>query len=513
MKQLLRRKGMVLGSVILLLLLITTAACWHQLGTLFTAGKYGNADEMVETLMAKTATPGVAVVSSKQGKTDYKVYGYSDVDQQKQVTDTSLFELGSTTKAFTALAIILLEQEGRLAYTDYVSAYLPEFAPTFRGGKAEISVNQLLAHTSGIPSWTIKLIPEGTTADTLKQTIHNISDLALDTSPGIEHQYATVNYDILAMIIEQVTGTSYQDYVTQNILIPLGMTDSYFSTGQEKKPDQLSKGYRVFFGKSVEYAAPRYYGNMAAGYLVTNIKDLEHWLNAQLGIGKVPDNLKQAIEYSHEADLQNAGYEAKDSYYAYGWSNNPVKRVISHSGSNPNYSSQVIIDLAQQEAVFVLANLNSTAPSLIAQNMYNNMNGNPMNTYKYDDSYILLDWVFSFLVLLAAISVTYKALKLGRVGSSIVQDQRKRRRQRIAAGINLIIRLLMIVLLLIWPYLIHYNYYMISVWMSYSVFLWMGLAAVSCVVGIGLNFPYNRKITSLIFIGMNKSKELYKNCT
>ncbi|WP_310829143.1 serine hydrolase domain-containing protein [Paenibacillus pedocola] len=487
MKKLFRRKGMALGSAILLIVIITTVACWHQLGTLFTAGEYGSADEMVQTIMAKTATPGVAVVSSKQGKTDYKAYGYSDVEGQQQVTDESLFELGSTTKAFTALAIILLEEEGRLAYSDDVSDYLPEFVPTYRGGKADISISQLMAHTSGIPSWTIKLIPEGTTADTLKQTIHKISDIALDTYPGTEYQYATINYDILAMIIEQVTGSSYQDYVTQHILIPLGMTDSYFSTGQETKPDQLSKGYRVFFGKSLEYDAPRYYGNMAAGYMVTNLKDLEHWLNAQLGIGDVPDNLKHAIEQSHEVNLKTAGYEAEDLYYAYGWDIDPEKQLISHIGMNPNFSSQVIIDLKQQEAVFVLANLNSTAPSLIAQNLYGNMNGKPMTTFQYDDSNILMDWLFSFLVLLAAISVFHKALKLMSGSRSSLLNERSGRRKRIGAGIHLIIRMLLLVLILIWPYLIHYNYYMISVWMSYSVIAWIGLAAISCVLAMVLN--------------------------
>ncbi|QSF42998.1 serine hydrolase domain-containing protein [Paenibacillus tianjinensis] len=487
MKKLLRRNRTILVSVVLLIVIIPTVVCWHQLGTLFTAGKYGSADEMVRTIMAKTATPGVAMVTSKQGKTDYKVYGYSDVDGQQKVTSETLFELGSATKAFTALAVVLLEEQGKLAYSDYVSEYLPEFVPTYRGGKAEISINQLMAHTSGIPSWTIKLIPEGTTADTLTQTIHKISDIALDTYPGTDYQYATINYDILAMIIEQVTGSSYQDFVTQNILIPLGMTDSYFSTGQEMKPDQLSKGYRVFFGKSLEYDAPRYYGNMAAGYLVTNLKDLEHWLNAQLGMGDVPDHLKQAIKQSHEADLETAGYEAEDLYYAYGWDNDPERRLISHTGMNPNFSSQVIIDLKQQEAVFVLANLNSTAPSLIAHNIYGSMNGNPMKPFNYDDSSILMDWVFSFLVLLAVISVIHKALKLMSGAGTSLHNERSRRRKRVGAGIHLIIRLLLLVLILIWPYLIHYDYYMISVWMSYSVIAWIGLAAISCVLAIILN--------------------------
>lgn len=478
-----RRKRAVSGSIILLIVIII-AGCWQQLGILFTVGNYENVDDMVETIMAKTATPGVAMVSSKQGKTEIQVYGYADVEQEKPVTEESLFELGSTTKAFTALAIILLKEEGALAYSDNISDYLPWFAPTYKGEKTQISINQLLAHTSGIPSWSIRLIPEGTTEEMLGTTIHKISNIALDTYPGTEYQYATINYDILALIIEQVTGISYQDYVAQHILIPLGMTDSYFSTGQEKKPDQLAQGYRVFFGKSIAYNAPRYYGNIAAGYLVTNLKDLEHWINAQMGISDVPDNLKNAIHQSHEVDIQATGYETNNQYYSFGWSNDRVKQVISHSGSNPNYSSQVIIDLERQEAVFVLTNLNSTAPSLIAQNRYEQMDGNPMHSFTYDDSYIIIDLVSSFLVLLSAIGITLKVIKLAGGKNQNIMDEKARRRKRIRARFTLLFRMLLLVLVVIWPYLVNYNYDMISVWMSYSVLLWMGLAAIGCMLSI-----------------------------
>ncbi|OMF94523.1 hypothetical protein BK144_08325 [Paenibacillus sp. FSL R7-0273] len=474
---------MVLGCLVLIIA-IFTAFCWQGLRNLFTAGEYGTVDEMAESVMLKTATPGAAALITRQGKTEFRVYGYADTEQQKQVTEATLFELGSTTKAFTALAVILLEQEGRLAYSDHVTEYLPWFGPAFRGNKAEITISQLLAHTSGIPAWSIGFIPEGTAPELLEDTVHKISDIALDTYPGTGYQYATVNYDILALIIEQITGMSYQNYVGQNILMPLGMTDSYFATGQEKEPEQLSKGYRVFFGKSIAYDAPRYYGNIAAGYLVTNVKDLERWVHAQLDIGNIPDALRKAIRQSHEASPETAGVEAEGRYYSYGWSHEPDHQMIRHTGSNPNYSSHVIIDLEQQTAVFVLANLNSAAPSLIASNIYENINGNAMKAYKYDDTYTLVDVVFSFLVLLAVISVTLKGIRLAGGSRGDIRNERSRRRKRITAGFALSFRLLLLVLIVIWPYLIQYNYYMISVWMSSAVFIWMGLAAVSCVLSV-----------------------------
>ncbi|MFC6333113.1 serine hydrolase domain-containing protein [Paenibacillus septentrionalis] len=495
MKKILSKTGSYIACAILFIVIITTIVCLNQLGTLFKVGKYDSTDNMVETIMAKSATPGVAMVVSERGKTEYKNYGYADVNNQKRVTEESLFELGSTTKAFTALAAILLENEGYFSLSDSITDYIPSFEPTIKGEKVNITIHQLLAHTSGIPPWSIRLIPEGTTDDMLEKTIHNVSDIVLDTYPGTAYNYATVNYDVLALIIEKVTGKRYQDYVTENILIPLGMTDSYFSTGQEKESDKLAKGYRRFFGKSLEYDAPRYYGNIAAGYLVTNSKDLERWINAQMGIGDIPDHLLKAIQQSHQVDIKTAGYEAENQYYSFGWSNDTKKRVVSHNGSNPNYSSQVIIDLEKQQAIFVLANLNSSTPSLIANNIYENMNGNHMNKFNYDDVYHLIDLVFSFLVITAIVILCVQAIKLVRIKLNI-KDEKTRFRKLIGSSIALILSIMLLVLVMIWPYLLNYNYSMIGVWMSYSVYLWMGLTAINCMLSIIINSKKIRIIRS-----------------
>lgn len=263
------------------------------------------------------------------------------------------------------------------------------------------------------------------------------------------------------------------------------MNDSYFSTGQEQTPEKLAQGYRVFFGKSMAYDAPRYYGNIAAGYLVTSLNDLQHWVNAQLGSSELPDDLKKAIQQSHELNLRTAGQESGDLRYAFGWSQDLKTGVIRHSGSNPNYSSQVIIDPERKEGVFVLANLNSTAPTLIAQNIYDQMQGQPMKTFKYDDTYILMDGVASLLVVFTVIGIAFKLIRLAG-GRSDFATEKGIRRQKLKACITLLIRTLLLLFVLGWPLLANYNYTMISVWMSYSVLLWMGLASLSCVLSMVL---------------------------
>lgn len=122
--------------------------------------------------------------------------------------------------------------------------------------------------------------------------------------------------------------------------------------------------------------------------------------------------------------------------------------------------------------------------SLIAQNKYENMNGNPMTSFKYDDSYILIDWVFSGLVLLAVIGITYKLIKLAGGANQTNIDEKGRRRKKTRARITLLLRMLLLVVVVIWPYLLNYNYYMLSVWRSYSVLLWMGITVISCLLSI-----------------------------
>lgn len=477
-----KTKKRILFSFIFVIIIISI--WWNKLVTLFSSGSYNDVDRMAETMMDKSTTPGLAIVTSKQGKIEYKCYGYADVKNHKKVNEESLFELGSTTKAFTALAIILLEDKGYIAGSDYITDYISWFAPTYNGEKVNITIDQLLAHTSGIPSWSIRLIPEGTSDDMLEKTIHKISNITLDTYPGTKHNYATINYDILALIIEEVTGQRYQDFVTDNILLPLGMTESYFSTGQENISDKLTKGYKVFFGNSTEYKAPRYYGNIAAGYLVSNVKDLGYWINAQLGIGDIPDKLKKAINKSHEVDKETAGYENLNEYYTNGWSNDIENRVINHSGSNPNYSSQVIIDLEKQEAMFVLANSDSSAPTQIAYNIYKNINGKQMSKFSYDDFYLLLDLVFSILTTIVLVGLCLKILNLViRKRQMIKIDNTKAGRiVKIISG--LVFRMILLVLIIIWPYLLNYNYYLFNVWMSNAILTWEIFAVISCILSI-----------------------------
>ncbi|MNW61746.1 hypothetical protein D3C74_398310 [compost metagenome] len=134
-----------------------------------------------------------------------------------------------------------------------------------------------------------------------------------------------------------------------------------------------------------------------------------------------------------------------------------------------------------------MANLNSSAPSLIAGNLFENLNGNHMSKFNYDDMYVLMDLFFSFLVILAVVHLCLLVNKLVRGSKPGMKDEQAQRGKLIGSSIRLFIRFMLLLFILIWPYLVSLDYYMVKVWMSSSVLIWMCLAAINCILSIVIN--------------------------
>ena len=251
------------------------------------------AEDYVRRVCEMGNVPGMSVAVLDQGQEYYINVGYADKEEKNDMTSEIRCELGSTTKAFTALGVLMLEQDGKLDRTDSVQKYLPWFLPTYAGKEADITIEHLLCHTSGIPAWTISGLPIGTAGDgnLLENTVKGIQSVKLDSAPGSAHNYATINYDVLALIIEKTSGMTYEEYIEKNVLKPLGMSHSYFRV-DDIKPEQSAQGYRYAFMGARKYDAPTFYGNTAAGYLVSNTEDLAIWMKAQMGTveADIPEN-------------------------------------------------------------------------------------------------------------------------------------------------------------------------------------------------------------------------------
>ncbi len=322
---------------------------------------YEKIDSRVAALMKQGDIPGLTLVMLSEGKTNIKTFGYADLETLEKVNEKTLFELASCSKAFTALAVEELIQHGKIDPEASVNRYLNDFNVTYEGKKVEVKVKHLLYHTSGIPWNTIAKIPESTADDALVKTVAVLNGQALDELPGTTYQYATINYDVLARIVEKVTGKAFEEYMRGRVFQPLGLSNTTIGRPMDSLP--LAVGHKISFFKPRPYDAPRYYGNNAAGYVFSNGKDMARWLKLQLGLA--PSQLKSAIDGTHQRDRTVPPHGL--SSYAKGWDISlSGNNEISHTGVNPNFTSHVILRPEENVAIAVLANSNSTYTPIIA---------------------------------------------------------------------------------------------------------------------------------------------------
>ena len=414
-----------------------------------------NLEAYVQKMCRLYKIPGLSAAIIDGTKEYYINYGN---DNGKAIDENSFSELGSTTKAFTGLAIMQLEKEGKLKLTDSVSDYLPWFKPTYKKSICDITIEDLLCHTSGIPVWTITTIPVGTESDDnlLTKTIQNIKDVKLKSKPGTHYEYATINFDILALILEEVTGKKYEDFVTAKILNPLNMKSSFFRTNDECT-EKLVQGYKTLFLGAHPYNAPSYYGNTAAGYLVTSTSDLMKWLKFW---GKDASSSSDTLDLV--PTVLNHDVSKSDNYFA-GWYIHDD--FIAHGGNNPNFCSQVIISRKKNQGVFVLSNMAGASATMIADGIYRILLGETVRSGLQLDFQSLADALSIIFVLL----LIYLIL--------LFWDKKTTKTNIVRITLSVIYILAALIL----PFVFHYPYSAMYVWLPFTVIIAIAFAAVIAV--------------------------------
>jgi len=281
----------------------------------------------------KPGEPGAAVIVRKDGRTIFrKGYGMADLELGVPVEPDMVFRLGSITKQFTAVSVLMLAAEGKLALGDPITKYLPD-VPT--GGKT-ITVEHLLTHTSGIKSYTnMEEWLQMWRKDMTPGEIIGLSkDKPLEFDPGTRWNYNNTGYVILGALIEKVSGETYEGFVTAHIFAPLGMKHSHYGNVEPVIPRRVP-GYQM--GKDGFVNAP--YLSMtqpyAAGSLLSSVDDLAVWSDAVFSgklVGK--EWLDKAFTPYRLADGESSGY-------GYGWfvANDRGHLSIEHGGGINGFTS------------------------------------------------------------------------------------------------------------------------------------------------------------------------------
>ncbi|MFC2155655.1 cyclic peptide export ABC transporter [Acidobacteriota bacterium] len=333
-------------------------------------------EKKVAEWMDEGDIPGLNLIVVKNNEVYTKGFGYADVEKETPVTADTLFELCSTSKAFTALTVLKLEQDGLINLDAPVSRYLPYFYVVYKGEKRQITLRQCLHQTNGIPFRTVSDIPESSKPDALEQTVKNIVDVELDDPPGDKYLYATINYDIIGAVIEKVTGIPFEEYMLKNILHPSGLFTTFVGRSQAQGKE-IASGYKIGFFKARKYDAPDFRGNTPAGYIISNGKDIARWLKLQIGIEE--NELTPLMRKTQQRDKTVPTDGMNQLSYAMGWMETlNGNGNILHTGLNPNFTAYTILNPGNKTGVAVLANSNSNYTPYIGQAVMNLMIGEPL---------------------------------------------------------------------------------------------------------------------------------------
>ncbi|WP_195576562.1 cyclic peptide export ABC transporter [Paenibacillus sp. 1001270B_150601_E10] len=386
-------------GLIAILFISTTNGMLSAAASTIGSATVNDIDAYIEDMLDKSKIPGMSVVIVKGNETVYqKGFGYADVQNDVPVTPETLFELGSTSKAFTGLALIQLEDQGLVNLEDSVSKYLPWFETTYKGKPADIRIKHLLHHTSGIPFHSIADIPAADDDQALERTVRTQIGQKLDHEPGEKYEYATINYDVLALIIQQVSGMSYEQYVQQHVLDPLNLKQTYMFR-EDAARGEMAVGYKLSVLRPSAYDAPMYRGNTPAGYIISNTLDVAAWLKIQMGAAPESKDFEKWLNRSHEPD-RSVAPSGDGSSYAAGWSvYQDGTGMLAHAGGNPNFSTYFVLRPADGYGVAVLTNMNSPFSGAAAQGLMNMIAGKEVPE-PASDMYKSIDMIASVVLLL-----------------------------------------------------------------------------------------------------------------
>jgi CubicO group peptidase (beta-lactamase class C family) len=439
--------------------------------------------EKIEDFIKRQKTvgkiPGMAVVIVMGDQTVYQEgFGFADLEKEEPVTPETLFELGSTSKAFTALGILQLEQEGLLELSDPVEKHLPWLKMKYKGGEVTVTIAQFLHQTSGIPFESIGTIPEAEGDDALEKTVRKLVGMELLHPPGTKHVYATINYDVLGLIIKELSGESFEASMKKRVLMPLGLTNTYLFR-DEAEAKGMAKGYKLCFGKPAAYDAPVYRGNTPAGYFITNIKDLARWLKIQMGTTETSGVAKALIEKSHISDPA-----LPESDYGAGWFVWKAKNLIAHGGANPNFSSFIAL-VEERVGVAVLANTGSNFTTGTGRGILSILKGEePQPSSPAQDMNLRFDGISAKIVW---ILLPFLLLALIFLILSFVKIAAKKKRFHGGGIIGAAVFIAATVLVVVWGYLVS----IIPTFLGYNLplsfgFVWMPMTFTYAILAIFL---------------------------
>jgi len=317
-------------------------------------------DSLIKIEFNEKDGPGGVFMVAQHGKTIYqKAFGKANLELEIDLTPDYVFQLGSMTKQFTAVAILMLEEQGKLKVTDPIAKYIPDYPS---GDK--ITIHQLLTHTSGIKDFTqMKSLSSISQQEmTPKMMVDFFKNEPVDFDPGVKFEYNNSGYVLLGYIIELVSVQAYDDFIKMHIFEKLGMKQSYYASDR-KVINRRAYGYHKkeygYVNKTViSFSVP-----FSSGSLMSTAGDMLKWQNA------LRQNQLLNSESTKKAFSKYKLNNGEEFTYGYGWHIKELNGipVREHGGSIFGFKTMGVYIPGEDIYVLGLSNCDCHSPTQLTR--------------------------------------------------------------------------------------------------------------------------------------------------
>jgi CubicO group peptidase (beta-lactamase class C family) len=337
--------------------IVLTLAAAAMLAPAQAQDKKGAAVDEIFADLAKPGSPGCALAVARNGKTLYeKGYGLANIEQNVGITPETVFDIGSTSKQFTAASILLLEKQGKLSVNDDVRKYLPEI-PDY-GHK--ITILHLLNHTSGLRDYLTLFELAGIDTDSVTTDDDALAIIAnqkaLNFEPGSEWLYSNSGYFLLSLVVKRVSGKTLAQFAAENIFTPLDMKSTVYRYGHTQLVPNRALAYEVKErGYSLDVS---YFEQTGDGAVHTSVGDLLKWdenfYSGQIGGKEFLAELEEPGRLNNGKTLNYAKGLMVEKYRGLA--------MVEHGGSWGGYRAQLLRFPDQHFSVACLCNVGNAGP-------------------------------------------------------------------------------------------------------------------------------------------------------
>jgi N-acyl-D-aspartate/D-glutamate deacylase/CubicO group peptidase (beta-lactamase class C family) len=301
-------------------------------------------------------SPGAAVMVIRDGEVAYEAgYGYADLEHRVPITPQTNFELASVSKQFTAVAVMILAERGRLSYDDSMVEYLPELA---RFGD-RITIRHLLTHTSGLPDYYDALEQQaGETMPDTEQAMRFLAGWGEPLFPaGERYEYSNPGYEMLALVVERASGQGFGEFLHDNIFAPLGMTGTVVRDSSEPQIAHRARGYTRKGGTFELLDHHPLNHIVGSGSIYSSVEDLARWDRA-LEAGSLVRRSTLEVAWSPVQLTAGEHYP-----YGFGWRlgrYGGLGHRVYHAGGWVGFSTFIVRYPERRFTVIVLSNLDES---------------------------------------------------------------------------------------------------------------------------------------------------------